>query len=42
VFIALSIAWGWKVEGLVPDRYDLIGGAVALAGVALIMYAPRG
>ena len=42
VFIALSVAWGWKVEGIVPDRYDLIGAAVALVGVALIMYAPRG
>jgi small multidrug resistance family-3 protein len=42
VFIALSVAWGWRVEGVVPDRYDLIGAAVALAGVAVIMYAPRG
>ena len=24
-----------------PDRYDLIGGAVCLVGVAVIMYAPR-
>ncbi|GAC1450001.1 MAG: YnfA family protein [Isosphaeraceae bacterium] len=42
VFIALSLLWGWKIEGVTPDRYDLIGGAVALAGVAVIMYAPRG
>jgi small multidrug resistance family-3 protein len=42
VFIALSIAWGWRVDGVVPDKYDLIGGAVALGGVAIIMYAPRG
>lgn len=42
VFIALSILWGWRIEGLVPDRYDLLGGLLALAGVAVIMYAPRG
>jgi small multidrug resistance family-3 protein len=42
VFVALSILWGWRVEGIVPDRYDLIGGSIALLGVAVIMYAPRG
>ena len=41
VFIALSLLWGWKVEGIVPDTYDLIGGAIALLGVGIIMYAPR-
>jgi hypothetical protein len=25
-----------------PDRYDLIGASVCLAGMAVIMYAPRG
>ena len=42
VFVALSIAWGWKVDHVIPDRYDLIGGLIALVGVAVIMYAPRG
>lgn len=42
VFIALSILWGWKVDGVTPDRFDLVGGAVALAGVFIIMYWPRG
>ncbi len=42
VFIVLSILWGWKIDGTIPDRYDLIGGMVALAGVAIIMYYPRG
>ncbi len=41
VFIALSIAWGWKVDNIVPDKFDLIGGVVALIGVIIIMYAPR-
>lgn len=42
VFIALSILWGWRIDGVEPDRFDLIGGAIALAGVAVIMYWPRG
>ena len=42
VFVALSLLWGWRVDEIRPDRFDLIGAALALAGVAVIMYAPRG
>lgn len=42
IFIALSILWGWKVDNVIPDKFDLIGGAIALIGVIIIMYAPRG
>ena len=41
IFIVMAIIWGWKVDGIIPDKYDLIGGAVALLGVLIIMYAPR-
>ena len=41
VFVVLSLAWGGLVDGIAPDRFDLIGGAVCLAGIAIIMYAPR-
>jgi small multidrug resistance family-3 protein len=41
VFIVLSILWGWKVDKVPPDKFDLIGGAVALVGVLIIMYWPR-
>lgn len=41
VFIALSILWGWKVDGVTPDRFDLIGGLISLIGVSVIMYWPR-
>jgi small multidrug resistance family-3 protein len=42
VFVAGSLAWGMLVDGFRPDRWDLIGAACCLAGVAVIMYAPRG
>ena len=38
VFIVLSILWGWLVDGWQPDRYDLIGAAIALIGVGIIMW----
>lgn len=38
VFIVLSILWGWLVDGWQPDRYDLIGAAISLVGVAIIMW----
>lgn len=41
VFISLAILWGWKVDKIVPDKYDIIGGVIALIGMAIIMYAPR-
>lgn len=41
VFIVLAILWGWRIDSIVPDRFDIIGGAVALAGVLIIMYWPR-
>ena len=41
VFIVGSIAWGVAFDGFRPDRYDLIGAALCLVGIAVIMYAPR-
>lgn len=41
VFIVGSIAWGVAFDSFRPDRYDLVGAAICLLGVAVIMYAPR-
>src|SRR3990170_6058061 len=41
VFVAGSLAWGMIFDRFRPDRYDLIGAAICLIGVAVIMYAPR-
>ncbi|CAN5330696.1 YnfA family protein [soil metagenome] len=41
IFIAGSIVWGAVFEGFRPDRYDIVGAAVCLVGMALIMFGPR-
>jgi small multidrug resistance family-3 protein len=41
IFIALSILWGWQIDRIAPDRFDLIGALIALIGVSIIMYWPR-
>lgn len=40
-FIVMSLLWAYKVDNYVPDKFDLIGAAVALLGVCIIYYAPR-
>ena len=39
VFIVGSLLWGMAFDGFRPDRSDLTGAAICLAGVAVIMYA---
>lgn len=42
IYIVASLLWLWSVEGHVPDRFDLAGGAICLAGASLILFGPRG
>ncbi len=41
VFIVMAMLWGWQVDKIKPDRFDLIGSLIALIGVCIIMYWPR-
>jgi small multidrug resistance family-3 protein len=41
VFVVLSLLWGWGMDRVAPDRYDLLGGMICLVGVSIIMYWPR-
>lgn len=41
VFVAGSLLWGVIADGFRPDVYDVAGAGICLAGVAVIMYAPR-
>ncbi|EOD20985.1 hypothetical protein EMIHUDRAFT_463817 [Emiliania huxleyi CCMP1516] len=41
VFIGMSFAWGYLVDGIVPDRGDIVGSIVAALGVAIVLFWPR-
>lgn len=41
VYIFMAIVWLWAVDGVRPSGWDLLGSAVALTGMAIIMFAPR-
>lgn len=41
IYICASLAWLWLVEGTRPDRWDMLGALVCLAGTAIILFGPR-
>ena len=41
VYVVVAILWLWSVDGVTPDRWDLLGGIVSLAGMSIIMFSPR-
>ena len=41
IYIAASLVWLWAAEGMRPDRWDILGGAISLAGAGVILWAPR-
>ena len=42
VYVATALVWMALVEGGRPDRWDVLGAVVSLAGMAIIYFAPRG
>jgi small multidrug resistance family-3 protein len=41
VFIVMAIIWGWQVDKIIPDRFDIIGSIIAVTGAMIIMFWPR-
>lgn len=41
VYVGVAVLWLWIVDGNRPTTWDLIGAAVSVAGMAIIMLAPR-
>jgi small multidrug resistance family-3 protein len=41
IYIAASLTWLWLVEGVRPDRWDVTGVTLALAGTIIILAGPR-
>src|SRR5690606_23822276 len=42
IYILASIAFMAGFEGVRPDRWDILGASLALAGAAVVFFAPRG
>ena len=41
VYIFVAILWLWLVDGVRPTTWDIVGATVAVAGMAIIMFAPK-
>jgi len=41
VYIGMALLWLWQVDGVRPTRWDMLGVTLCLAGMAVIMFAPR-
>lgn len=41
VYIMASLLWLWAMEGIVPDRWDVVGTGICLMGAAVILWGPR-
>lgn len=41
VYIGVAILWLWLVDGITPTRWDMLGSAVAMLGMAIIIFSPR-
>jgi small multidrug resistance family-3 protein len=41
IFIFMALLWGWQIDKIAPDRFEIIGAIIALIGVFIIMYWPR-
>jgi small multidrug resistance family-3 protein len=41
IFIIFSILWGRIIDKKKPDKQEIIGALVILAGAAIMFYAPR-
>jgi small multidrug resistance family-3 protein len=41
IFIVSSLIWGALIDKKNPDKYEIIGALIALAGVLIMFYIPR-
>lgn len=41
IYIMSSLFWLWAVEDVRPDRWDLLGATICLAGASVILFGPR-
>ncbi|MGB8856419.1 MAG: YnfA family protein [Burkholderiales bacterium] len=40
-YVVVALGWLWVVDGIRPTSWDVVGSLLALAGMAVITFAPR-
>ena len=41
IYVFVAIFWLWLVDGVRPTLWDIVGGSVAITGMAIIMFSPK-
>ena len=41
IYILASLVWLWLIEGVKPDKWDLLGVTISLIGTAVILLSPH-
>ena len=41
VYIAASLLWLWLIEGQRPDKWDILGAIICIAGAIVILFGHR-
>jgi small multidrug resistance family-3 protein len=41
IYIVSSLIWLWRIEGVRPDRWDLLGALICLIGASVILFGQR-
>jgi small multidrug resistance family-3 protein len=42
IYVMVALLWLWAIEGQRPTRWDVLGAAVAVAGMVIIVLGARG
>jgi small multidrug resistance family-3 protein len=41
VYVVVALLWLWQIDGVPLTRWDMLGSAICLAGMALIVIQPK-
>lgn len=41
IYILSAIGWLWLVDGVRPDRWDVLGSSICILGALVIYFGPR-
>lgn len=41
VYVLTAVFWLWWIDGVRPDRWDLLGATVSVVGMSIIAFGPR-